>query len=102
MTMRRVTPEIAWKWSWMSGRSEAAIRRRSRGGVMGGLAEGGSGLGVWWRWIMRKRNGIGTAAMLGVLWLAIWVVWGYGFAVSGWSTVVDRVAAPAGVVTAPN
>jgi mono/diheme cytochrome c family protein len=39
--------------------------------------------------------------MLGVLWLAIWVVWGYEFAVSGWSTVADKIAAPAGVVTAP-
>jgi mono/diheme cytochrome c family protein len=80
------------------GSDSSKVTGRGDGWTCGG----GSGLGVWWRWIMRKRNGIGTAAMLGVLWLAIWVVWGYGFAVSGWSTVVDRVAAPAGVVTAPN
>ncbi|HEY1484081.1 MAG TPA: cytochrome c [Candidatus Acidoferrum sp.] len=50
---------------------------------------------------MKKRNGIGTAAMLGMMWLAIWVVYGYGFAVVGGNTVVDKVAAPTGVVTAP-
>jgi hypothetical protein len=50
---------------------------------------------------MRKRNGIGTAAMLVVLWLAIWVVWGYGFAVRPADTEVNKVAPAAGVVAAP-
>lgn len=50
---------------------------------------------------MRKRNGIGTAAMLGVMWLAIWVVCGYGFAGRGTEKAVKKVAPAPGMVTAP-